>query len=170
MLKISILFTLAISLSLSTLAYGSNFISYEQAKSQALKHAKLNEVDVYFSEIEFDKNDETPEYEMKFYYNDIEYEYEINAKTGAVLDFSQKAYKGKMYNLSSEKSIDGDRAKQIALEYVKLTRSDVLRTKIEFEIDNNQPVYDVELYTKHAKYDFEINSITGQVVKFEQDY
>ena len=60
-------------------------IGYAKAKSIALNHAGVSENKAYDMEIELDDEDGTLVYEVEFKSGGMEYSYEINAATGAVL-------------------------------------------------------------------------------------
>ena len=60
-------------------------IGYAKAKSIALNHAGLSENEAYDMEIELDDEDGTLVYEVEFKSGGMEYSYEINAATGAIL-------------------------------------------------------------------------------------
>ena len=60
-------------------------IGYAKAKSIALNHAGVSENKVYDMEIELDDEDGTLVYEVEFKSGNMEYSYEINAATGAIL-------------------------------------------------------------------------------------
>ena len=60
-------------------------IGYAKAKSIALNHAGVSENEAYDMEIELDDEDGTIVYEVEFKSGGMEYSYEINAATGAIL-------------------------------------------------------------------------------------
>ena len=60
-------------------------IGHAKAKSIALNHAGLSENQAYDMDIELDDEDGTLVYEVEFKSGGMEYSYEINAATGAVL-------------------------------------------------------------------------------------
>ena len=60
-------------------------IGYAKAKSVALNHAGVSENKAYDMEIELDDEDGTLVYEVEFKSGNMEYSYEINAATGAIL-------------------------------------------------------------------------------------
>ena len=60
-------------------------IGYAKAKSIALNHAGVSENQAYDMEIELDDEDGTIVYEVEFKSDGMEYSYEINAATGAIL-------------------------------------------------------------------------------------
>ena len=63
----------------------SGDIGYAKAKSIALNHAGVSEGKAYDMEIELDDEDGTLVYEVEFKSGNMEYSYEINAATGAIL-------------------------------------------------------------------------------------
>ena len=63
----------------------SGDIGYAKAKSVALNHAGVSENKAYDMEIELDDEDGALVYEVEFKSGNMEYSYEINAATGAIL-------------------------------------------------------------------------------------
>ena len=63
----------------------SGDIGYAKAKSVALNHAGVSESKAYDMDIELDDEDGTLVYEVEFKSGNMEYSYEINAATGAIL-------------------------------------------------------------------------------------
>ena len=65
--------------------YASDLIGEQRAKSVVLSNAGVNESQIrgYFIEKEYD--DGVVKYEIKFYANGFEYEYELNARTGTII-------------------------------------------------------------------------------------
>ena len=64
---------------------GGADIGYAKAKSIALNHAGVSENQAYDMEIELDDEDGTLVYEVEFKSGGMEYSYEINAASGAIL-------------------------------------------------------------------------------------
>ena len=64
---------------------GGADIGYAKAKSIALNHAGVSENKAYDMEIELDDEDGTLVYEVEFKSGGMEYSYEINAASGAIL-------------------------------------------------------------------------------------
>ena len=60
-------------------------IGYAKAKSIALNHAGVSDSKAYGMDIELDDEDGTLVYEVEFKSGNMEYDYEINAASGAVL-------------------------------------------------------------------------------------
>ena len=63
-----------------------NIITLDEAKAIALKDAGLEESAVKFYNVKLTQDDGIEIYEIEFYYQGAEYEYEIDAETGAITD------------------------------------------------------------------------------------
>ena len=66
------------------------YIGVEKARKIALEHAGLKADEVTYMKVDLDKHERIPEYEIEFFYGDMEYEYDIDAVTGKVLEFSSE--------------------------------------------------------------------------------
>ena len=64
-------------------------ITVEKAKEISLKHANLKDNQVVFDKTEMDYDNGVQVYDIEFHYNNIEYNYEIDANTGNTLSYSQ---------------------------------------------------------------------------------
>ena len=64
-----------------------NIISLDEAKAIASEHAGFDVSEVIFTEAEFDSDDGLMIYEIEFFVNGVEYEYEINASTGDIIKY-----------------------------------------------------------------------------------
>ena len=68
----------------------ANHIGIEAAKTAALQHAGISAKDVYDLSVESELDDRIPHYEVEFKSGGIEYGYEIDASTGAVLQYERE--------------------------------------------------------------------------------
>jgi len=64
-------------------------ISLDEAKQIAFDHAGVNGDDARFDDEELDEDDGVPSYELEFYIGNVEYEYDIHAETGEILESEQ---------------------------------------------------------------------------------
>lgn len=64
-------------------------ISLDEAKNIALTNASLDINSVRFTREELDHDNHTLVYELEFFYNNIEYDYEINATTGDIISYDK---------------------------------------------------------------------------------
>lgn len=68
----------------------STYIGVASAKSIALKHAKLKSSKVTFTKARLTTDDGIKVYDVEFRTGSTEYDYEINAKTGKIIEFSSE--------------------------------------------------------------------------------
>lgn len=150
-------------------------ISLEDAKNAALKDAGLVDSDVNYTKDRLDYEDGIAVYEIEFYADNIEYEYEINAATGAVYSKSVETHQnpaGRGNGVSDRDSgtyIDVDSAKSIALDHAGFAAADVSRLKSEFDMDDGQAVYEVEFDKDGWEYEYTINAIDGSIIEYDVD-
>ena len=65
----------------------NEYIDSTKAKEIVLNHAKLKNNDVIWHNVELDIDYNIKTYEIEFYYNNLTYEYEIDAINGTILKF-----------------------------------------------------------------------------------
>ncbi|MCD7944140.1 MAG: PepSY domain-containing protein, partial [Clostridia bacterium] len=140
----------------------ASYIGVDSAVTVALAHAGLENDDVVFTKSKQDTDDGTVVYDIEFYTSEYEYDYEINATTGAIMSYSINAL-----NIASgeEVYISLASAKTIALANAGVAASDVTFTKAQETVDDGRTVYDIEFYTSSAKYDYEIDALTGIILE-----
>lgn len=150
----------------------TTYITAKTAKTKALAHAGLSASQVTFVRAYPDWDDGRYVYDVEFYTADYkEYDYEIDAKTGAVLSFD---YDADHYTRPSQPStgttISAETAKSKALAHAGLSASQVTFVRAILDWDDGRSVYDVEFYTADYKeYDYEIDASTGAVLSFDYD-
>lgn len=156
----------------------SNKITIDQAKEIALKHAGLTEDQVSFSETKNDIDDGIEKYDIEFYYNGKEYDYEISATDGKIIkydnDIDEDINKNSTQNTpqnntNNTAAISIDKAKQIALSHAGLTSGQVTFKRTELDFDDGIKKYEVEFYYNNREYSYEIDANTGNVLSYEQD-
>ena len=79
------------------------YIGRDNALAIALNHAGVSEADVAHYEIEMDY-DYAIVYEIEFYYNNVEYDYEINALTGDIIKYDRDGEHHTVNNNTSNNS------------------------------------------------------------------
>lgn len=152
-----------------------NKITIEEAKDIALKHAKLTNDKVTFVKSEENMDNGVKTYDVEFYVDKTEYDYEINADTGEIIEFDQdiedhEINQDKKLNNNNAK-ITEEQAKEIALKHANLTSDKVNFSKVEYEIDKTTGVenYDIDFYYNNQEYSYDIDSQSGKVISYEID-
>lgn len=159
----------------------NNEITLEQAKEIALKNANLTESEVIFISSKLEIDDGIKKYDIEFYHENKEYDYEINAVDGSIIemDFDVENYnisqeQNKIENNNSnlnsnEVSISEEKAKEIVLNNANLTIDQVTFKKVEMDFDNGIKKYDIEFYYNNKEYSYEIDASTGSILEYDID-
>ena len=192
-MKRKILATLIIGMGVSLVGCGNSTnsnmknqlapnITIEQAKEIALKHSNLTSDEVSFIKAEKDMDNGIEKYDIEFYYNNTEYDYEINAANGEIISYDHDV---ENYNIQSPQqsnsqpqnnqqqtntsNISVDKAKEIALNHAGLAANQVSFVKAEKDMDDGIVKYDIEFYYNNREYNYEINANNGNIMSYEQD-
>ena len=151
-------------------------IGVEKAKEAALSHAGVAESDTVFLIAEADYDDGRKEYEVEFYSGNVEYDYDIDAVTGAIRSSDRDLENFRIPTTgttqtnqggTSGSTISSERAKEIALAEVP---SGTTVVKCQLDWDDGRQVYELELRNGRTEYDFEIDAQTGDIVSRDVDY
>lgn len=154
----------------------SQEISLDEAKAAALKDAGLSESDVTFKKAVLDYDHGTQVYDIEFYTSDTEYEYEIDASSGTVLEKNIEQFQiqtnptNSTTNSSNNNYIGVDRAKEIALNHAHLNEPDVQFVKAKLENDDSGMAYEIEFYSGRTEYDYTIDAVSWNIIEYDVDY
>ncbi|MBA9025966.1 PepSY domain-containing protein [Peribacillus huizhouensis] len=154
--------------STKTMNIVSKTISKDKAKEIALGVSKGGQV----TEIHLDQDHGRKEYEVEILNQDTEYDVDIDATTGKVLEVEKDDRDNAdideegIRTLQNESpTISEESAKETALQSVKGTV-----TKTELGNDHNRLVYEFELMTDSGnKAEVKVDATTGKVIKVEID-
>lgn len=148
---------------------GTTTVDETKAKEIALNHAGLRQDQVTFVKSQLDRDDGRQVYDVEFYTADYkEYDYEIDATTGAVLsyDYDAESYRGGTGTSSGSQTITADRAKEIVLAEVPgATTSDIY--EFETDRDDGRLEYEGTIYYNGTKYEFSVDGYSGAIRSWE---
>lgn len=149
----------------------NGYISVEDAKQKALDDAGIKAEDAVFLKAYYDSDDMVPHYDVKFEANGYEYEYEIKASDGSVLEKDVDKERNPVNGASaSNEYISEDKAKSIAYDHAGVKVADVKFSKAELDCDDLIVHYDVEFVAGKYEYEYEINAESGKVIAFDKDF
>lgn len=143
-----------------------NKISLEQAREIALKHANLKENQVNFLKENLEVDDGVEIYNIEFSFENKEFDYDINAITGEIIEFDEDT---KNYDINTNYKITQSQAQEIALKDANLKADQVFFDKIDIDIKNNTPAYEIEFKHNNKEYDYKIDANTGEIISKSQD-
>lgn len=156
--------------------------SAEAAQIAALNEAGLTVDQVSNIRLEYEIDDGKPEYDVEFRDGDWEYEYTVDAETGAIVE-SDKDYEPPAATAPAEKPpvaqpapevpaakrLSADEAKAVALAHTGLAEGDVTRLRAEFDMDDGIAEWEIEFSCGIWEYEYEINADTGTILSWERD-
>ena len=174
-------------------ASDSAYIGVEAAKSAAFAHAGLDAAQVTMGEVDFDYEDGRMVYELEFYASGAEYEYDIDASTGAVVKFSQEGGRpqtgsstgsgGASGNVPSgagsgtaqsgaggtATDIGSEAALAAALNHAEVSQDQVYDLEVKQEYDDGRLEYEIEFKTGGWEYEYTISAADGAILDYERD-
>lgn len=149
----------------------NGYISVEAAKQKALDNAGVKAKDAVFLKAHYDYDDLVPHYEIKFHANGYEYEYEVKAADGAILDKDVERERNPVKATSDANDyISADKAKTIAYNHAGVNTANVKYAKAELDRDDMVVHYEVEFVAGKYEYEYEINAETGKVIAFDKEF
>ena len=161
-------------------------ISMEQAQETALEAANIDAADADISSATLSEVAGVTCYKVEFTSGDYTYAYSINAENGEVLEASYRdknaapadstqtdttasgatttpAQTAPNTNTSTG-AVDEAKAQEIALAHAGVPETEADITKLKLDYEDGRQVYEIEWYANGAKYDYEIEVATGEVV------
>lgn len=155
-------------------------IGIEKANEIAISHAGLSSGSVSFVKAKIDTEDGVKVYDIEFYSGNVEYDYEINAATGAIVLFDQDI---ENYEIPTQPAaptqaatqpqtaaptqaassvISVDKAKQIALSHAGVSGASF--KKVKLDTDDGVRVYEIEFKVGNVEYDYDIDASSGAII------
>ncbi|MEG0994727.1 MAG: PepSY domain-containing protein [Bacilli bacterium] len=170
------------------------YIGDAKAINIALSHAGISSSAVKVVVADLDSENGIMVYEVDFTYNGFEYDYEINATSGAILKNLKEAdkdpaeaeaerleeAKDKQDEANDKKNdqddafekdtstanyIDKTKAKLIAINHAGIASANILEINITFDKDNKVAFYEVDFETKEMAYDYKVDAISGKIIE-----
>ncbi len=171
-------------------------ITMKQAREIALKHAGRTAKEVVFVDCALDYDDGRLGYDIEFIHKSgatyTEYDYTIDAQTGAILEFdqdaehfggaqiptqptppptvpSQPAPSPTVPSQPSGAAISAERAKQIAVSNVPGATMANIR-EFDMDYEHGRVEYEVKIVLNGMEYEFTIDGNTGAILERDFDY
>ena len=144
-----------------------SLISENEAKSIALKDAGITEDQTSGIRVKLERDDGVQQYEVEFYAGDKEYDYEIDAVTGNILNKDMDIEDDFQKSGTSDASISEGEARKIALNEVSGAGENDIR--IHQDKDDGRTIYEGTIIYKERKYEFEIDATTGTFLEWSAE-
>ena len=140
----------------------------EEARNIALQRVGKNSNEVTFTRVRIDRENGITVYDVYFYDNEKEYEISIDVETKEIVSFKEDYLSNYNNNNTTNDYIGVDKAREIVLNHAGLNSSDVRFSKVELDIDYHIATYEIEFYHDYYEYDYEIDAVTGEILKYER--
>ncbi|MBS1411817.1 MAG: hypothetical protein HPZ00_00680 [Christensenellaceae bacterium] len=149
------------SVDVSGSASTSQYIGFENARQ--VVNQKLPGCNII--EFEMDWEDGRMVYEGEAYLDGVEYDFEVDALTGEIIKWKQDGHGSGALN-PDEDYLSLEEAKNNILG--KLPGGAVI-SSIKLDYDDGRAVYEADAYADSTVYDIEIDAVTGDTVKWEEE-
>ncbi len=131
-------------------------VTLEQAKELVFTKLGITEADVKYAKYDLDDG----KYEIEFHYNGAEYEFEVDATTGTIVETNVDDHR------SSTQAITLEEAKAIVFAHLSITEDQV--TQAEYDYDDGK--YEMEFIYNGMEYDVEVDAATGKILEIDKEY
>ncbi len=147
-------------------------ISIEKAKEIALNNAGVKQADAVFKKAYYDFDDLVAHFDIKFVANGYEYEYEVKASNGAILekDIEKEPVREQVSQAPEKELISKEKAKEIAFAHAKVDSAKVKFVKAELDRDDLIAHYEVEFVSDKYEYEYEINAESGKIIAYDKEF
>ena len=149
-------------------------IGEAKARSVALSHAGISESSTSYIYAKKDWDDGRWVYDVEFWADGKEYDYEILASNGTILSYDYDAeyqWSGSTGTGSTSSTADIGEAKSrsVALSHAGISESDTSYIYAKKDWDDGRWVYDVEFWADGKEYDYEILASNGTILSYDYD-
>ena len=157
-------------------------LTQEEAKNIAMNHAGLAEEEIRDLQVERDMERGVQKWDIDFRSGDWEYDYEINAETGAVIkgekEYDPEKTAGSAQSAPSKpaetqpsktEKLSAEEAKAIALKHAGLEAAQVKGLQAEYDVDDGVPEWEVEFYEGGMEYSYEIHAESGKIRSWDKE-
>ena len=166
------------------LASNGSDIGKEKAEEIALNDVGITREDTSRFRISKDHDDGLPTYDIQFTYDNMEYEYEIQASDGTILDTSTEPSENASASAQTDSQessspdsasthknasngITWEEAAALALERVSGATQNDLRMNLDF--DDGYETYEGDIIYNQIEYEFEIDAATGKFLEWSEE-
>ena len=142
----------------------------------AAAFGKASTAKMAYSEVDPELDESPAHYEVEIRsQTDEEFEYKVDAYTGAILESKREAADGTEVPVvqPSKPAASGDigyaKAKSVALNHAGVSEGKAHDMDIELDDEGGRLIYEVEFKSGNMEYSYEINAATGAILKHEAE-
>ncbi len=148
------------------------YIGEEKALEIAYNHAGIDKTAATEVVCKLDFDDGIMMYEVEFKCLGTEYDYEINAKTGEIIEAENEPdddYAADKPVTAPDGFITENEALEKAYTAAGVDKSKVYDVSCELDRENGRDIYEVEFETDAFEYSYDIDAKSGEVIHFERE-
>lgn len=156
----------------ATTVNSSEKITKEKAEDIALKDAGFTLENATVKTIKKDIEDGKEVFEIEFEADNYEYDYLIDAATGAVMHATREQKDNSVVTATTNagsKEITLNEAKQIALNHAGTPEGSATFTKEKLDTDDGNKIYEIDFTSGNTEYEYDIDAKTGKIISSEKD-
>lgn len=144
-------------------------VTEDEARKTALSDAGVTEEQITGIRVKKDHDDGRQVYDVEFYSDNKEYDYEIDASTGEILssDFEIENDFNKDSASDLNPAVSREEASAAALAKVQGASEKDLRIKLDD--DDGKMIYEGDIYYNGTEYEFEIDASTGDFLEWSEE-
>ena len=150
-------------------------LSAEKARDIALKHAGVASSDVRSWDCDLDDEHGHKVYEVEFQAGNTEYDYEIDAVSGEILqsnaephDAQPKETHPNTDTVSSGRLSESE-VRSIVLKHANVSSAEVTNWDCELDTDDGVTIFEIEFKAGGYEYDYEVNAMTGSILQYDRE-
>ena len=163
----------------------TEYIGLSNAEDIAFKHAGVSRNQVRDLDSELERDDGKVYYEVDFEVGNTEYEYDIDAVTGRILDYEidhdddddddrddsrNTTSTTRRAEQTSRTTMSRASAEDIAFKHAGVSRSQVRDLDTELERDDGKVYYEIDFEVGDTEYEYDIEAYTGRILDYDIDY
>lgn len=145
-------------------------ITESRALEIAYTHAGVKPEDILFSKVKLEYDDGVQEYDVNFFTQGKEYDYDILASTGEIRSYDYEvedhAWSGQTDG-SQTGAITIEQAQKLALD--RVPGADASHLRIKTDMDDGRTIYEGKIVYNNVEYEFEIDAATGTVLEWDSE-
>lgn len=122
-------------------------------------------------QLELDRDDGITEYEVEFRSGGVEYEAQLDAATGDLLELEREPEKTEPgpCSTAADTGISREEALAAVLARAGLTREQIRDLEVELDRERGQLVYQVEFQSGRIEYEGEVDPATGELLRYKTE-
>ena len=154
---------LAMVMTISASVFAASVTNSTDALNIALKNSKLKKSQVKLIETSYENDENTYEVEFTKKKNGAEYNYEIAADTGKIVE---KSVEYRVKRNSSHKKIGKTEARKKVAKFLDISYKTVKAGTCYYEYDDGKGVYEVRFTKGSRNYECEVLAPTGKILEY----